>query len=163
MIPLRAYLAAGAIAAAFGAGWLANGWRLGQDAAQLQARAEHERAEAFRYMAAEQTRNAQALTALDAAAQRKLSDAETDLARFERCIAVGAGCGLRVKIRPVPARVPGSGAAACVGDRDGGAAELAADVGPDYRALRTGIVRLEEALRVCIAAGRAPAVRGVVN
>lgn len=163
MIPLRAYLAAGMLAAAFGAGWLANGWRLGQDAAQLQALGEHERAEAFRYVAAEQTRNAQALAALDAAAQERLTHAETDLARFERCIAAGAGCGLRVKIRPAPASLPAPGAAACVGDRDGGAAELAADVGPDYRALRTGIVRLEEALRVCIAAGRAPAVRGVVD
>ena len=36
MIPARAYLAAGALALAFGAGWVSNGWRLGEQTAELQ-------------------------------------------------------------------------------------------------------------------------------
>lgn len=38
MIP-AAYLAAGALALGFGAGWAANGWRLGSQIAQIEAKA----------------------------------------------------------------------------------------------------------------------------
>lgn len=150
---MNPYVIAVAAALAFGAGWTSNGWRLGERMAEndrattlAQSKAQAAMIEVER-LAAENT------AAADGVAQQEISADEKRLAELERCIAAGAGCGLRIKVRTVPAAacMP-TGDAAGVGTGGGQTAELAAELGPDYRALRTGIVRLEQALAVCISA-----------
>lgn len=142
------WAAAGALGLAVG--WTVNGWRLDGEAATLRAAAEHERAESFRLVLAEQDRAAAAVHAADVAATGRITDVEKEADRLERCIAAGTGCGLRVKVTRA-ACVPAPGAPAGVGDRGSEWAELDATARQDYRALRAGLVRLEQALAVCVA------------
>ena len=132
--------------ASFSAGALVNGWRLGE---QMQA-------ERNSWAASEQQRRAEAdaraleVWAADKHAQKEITDRENRLSEFERCIAAGRGCGLRVRIKPA-ACVP-AGEAAGVGAGAEQTAELDPAVRQDYRTLRTGIIRLEQALKVCVSA-----------
>ena len=145
MIPARAYLAAGALALAFGAGWLSNGWRLGEQAAELRAAAEHERAEAARLVIAEQQRAAESMAEADRTALEKIHEND----RLASCIAAGNGCGLRVKVAR-SACVPETAAPASVGDRGGEWAELDPGSRHDYLALRARLVTVEQALQLCV-------------
>jgi hypothetical protein len=144
---------------AFASGWLANGWRLGEQIAEASMAAQQERAEAFRWVAAEQAKSAQSMAQADQAAQEKLTNAEQDLSRLERCIADGSGCGLRIKVRTAPAKCGGVSEAGATTGLGAGAvetAELDPSLGSDYRALRIGIVELEEALRLCVSQSMMP-------
>lgn len=131
---------------AFSAGALINGWRLGE---QMQS-------ERNEWSAAEQRRRDEAdaraleVWVADQHAQKEITDRENRLSEFERCIAAGRGCGLRVRVKACPG-VP-TGETAGVGAGAEQTAELAPELGPDYRALRAGIGRLEEALKVCVSA-----------
>lgn len=98
----------------------------------------------------EQDRAAQAMRQQDTEAQQRIAEKNEQLSAFERCIADGRGCGLRVKVARCPTSLSETGAAAGVGSGSQQSVELADSVGPDYRALRTGIVRLEQALKVCV-------------
>lgn len=135
---------------AFGSGWAVNGWRLGEQIKATAEAAEKQRADAVRWAMTEQDRAAQAMRQQDTEAQQRIAEKNEQLSAFERCIADGRGCGLRVKVARCPASLPEAGAAASVGGGSQQGAELADSVGPDYRALRTGIVRLEQALKVCV-------------
>lgn len=85
----------------------------------------------------------------DVVAQEKIDEAKQKALEFERCIAAGTGCGLRVKIRPATASLPATGGS-CVGGAGEQTAELADSARPDHRALRAGILEVEEALKVCL-------------
>ena len=85
----------------------------------------------------------------DRVSQEKIDEAKQKALEFERCIAAGAGCGLRVKVRPATASVSASGGS-CVGGAGEQTAELADSARPDHRALRAGILEVEEALKVCL-------------
>jgi hypothetical protein len=89
------------------------------------------------------------LWAADQHAQKEITGHETKLSELERCIATGRGCGLRIRVAK-PAACVSAGEASGVGSGAGESAELDESARPAYRALRTGIVRLESALRVCI-------------
>ncbi|MNZ24095.1 Bacteriophage lysis protein [compost metagenome] len=120
-------------------GWQANGWRLTANyEGQLAAAAQE--AEAVRLAGEEKQR------AAEVAALQRIEDANREAARLERCVAAGAGCGLRVKT----IRVPAGPATAGVGEGCSGEAELDPGARPDYFALRAGIVQLEQALKVCV-------------
>lgn len=134
----------------FAAGWAVNGWRLGEQIKATAEAAEKQRADAVRWAMTEQDRAAQAMRQQDTEAQQRIAEKNEQLSAFERCIADGRGCGLRVKVARCPAGVPEAGAAAGVGGGSQQSVELADSVGPDYRTLRTGIVRLEQALKVCV-------------
>lgn len=131
---------------AFSAGALINGWRLGE---QMQS-------ERNEWSAAEQRRRDEAdaraleVWVADQHAQKEITDRENRLSEFERCIAAGRGCGLRVRVKACPG-LP-AGEAARVGAGAEQTAELDDSVRSDYRTLRNGIERLEKALKVCVAA-----------
>ena len=129
--------------AAFSAGALVNGWRLGE---QMQT----ERNEWAEQRRAEADARALEVWAADQHAQKEITDRENRLSEFERCIAAGRGCGLRVRVKACPG-VP-TGEAAGVGAGAEQTAELDDSARSDYRTLRTGIGRLEEALKVCVSA-----------
>lgn len=131
-------------------GWFTNGWRLGEQIAQTEAIAEHERAEAFRWVAAEQARSAadMALTDTNALIEVRREQEKTD--QLRDCIERGAGCGLRVKVIRPAACVPEAGTVAGVGDRGGEWAELDADARRDYLALRARLPVVEQALKLCV-------------
>lgn len=153
MIPARAYLAAGALVLAFGMGWVSNGWRMGEQAAQLQTAAAHERAEAFRWVAAEQKRSAAEMAIADTNALTEVKREQEETDKLRDCIERGAGCGLRVKVvRPAAqcGNLPETGAAAGVGHRGGKWAELDADARRDYLALRSRLPVIEQALKLCV-------------
>lgn len=133
----------------FGAGWKVQGWRLGeqmQEERNQWAAAEKARVDAERI---EADARALELWAADQHAQKEITEHETKLSELERCIAAGRGCGLRIRVAKPPACVS-AGEAAGVGAGAVEAAELDESARPAYRALRTGIVRLESALKVCI-------------
>lgn len=143
-------------------GWSANGWRLGEQIAQTETKAaraetaaEHERAEAFRWVAAEQNRSTEAMAEADRKATEEIAHAESETSRLERCIADGRGCGLRVRIvRSAPAKcdgVPEAGAAAGVGDRSGEWAELSRGTALDILRLESAVRVAQEALKLCVA------------
>lgn len=153
MIPARAYLAAGALALAFGAGWASNGWRMGEQAAQLQAAAEHERAEAFRWVAAEQKRSAAEMAVADTNALIEVRREQEKTDKLRDCIERGAGCGLRVKVVRTPAQcgnLPEAGAAAGVGDRGGEWAELGRGTALDILRLESAVRVAQRALKLCV-------------
>lgn len=86
----------------------------------------------------------------DTAAQGEIGSAQNQIDQLNRCITAGAGCGLRVKVKYQPGQcVPGA-AVAGVGDRGEQTAELDDVSRQDYSALRLGIVRVEQALKVCV-------------
>lgn len=119
-------------------GWQTQGWRMD---------AQHQRAIAEQLAAAEAQRLQleQQLRVAEQAALDKVATVEQENAQLDRCIRDGRGCGLRVKV----AACPGVPAAPGVGAETGGGAELDPDARQDYYALRAGIVRLEQALKVC--------------
>lgn len=143
---MNPYAIAAICAASLATGWIANGWRLGE---QMQS-------ERNEWSAAEQRRRDEAdaraleVWVADQHAQKEITNRENRLSEFERCIAAGRGCGLRVRVKACPG-VP-TGETAGVGAGAEQTAELAPELGPDYRALRAGIGRLEEALKVCVSA-----------
>jgi hypothetical protein len=122
----------------------------GNKAAQLQATAEHERAEAFRWVAAEQTRSAadMALADTNALIEVKREQEKTD--QLRDCIERSHGCGLRVKVVRGAACVSETDTTAGVGDRGGEWAELDADARRDYLALRARLPVVEQALKLCV-------------
>jgi len=142
---LNLYVIAGALAIGVIAGWQANGVRYGLQIAEAE----------LAYQATEKATADNAALALwvaDKHAQQEMSDAETKSAAFERCIDTGAGCGLRVKTRTIAAVFTGEAAGVGAGVEQ--TAELDPAARQDYRALRAGIIRTEQALKVCIAAGQ---------
>lgn len=132
--------------AAFSAGALVNGWRLGE---QMQAE-RNEWAAAEKQRRAEADARALEVWVADQRAQKEITDRENRLSEFERCIAAGRGCGLRVRVKACSS-VP-AGEAAAVGAGAEQTAELDDSARSDYRTLRNGIERLEKALKVCVAA-----------
>jgi hypothetical protein len=116
-------------------------------AAQLQATAEHERAEAFRWVAAEQARSAADMALADTNA---LIEVRRQNEKLLDCIERGGGCGLRVKVVRPAACVPEADTATGVGDRGGEWAELDADARRDYLALRARLPVVEQALKLCV-------------
>lgn len=142
---MNPYLIAAAATAAFLAGFTVNGWRLGEQIQQ-------ERTEREQTQRTDADARALELWAADQRAQQEITEHEKRLATFERCIAAGAGCGLRVKVRTVAGVCPGE--AASVGAGVEQTAELDPAARPDYRAVRSGIQRLEAALRVCVSANK---------
>lgn len=149
---MNPYAIAAICAASLATGWTANGWRLGE---QMQAeRNEWAAAEKARTDAERMESDARALElwAADARAQKEITDAEKKAADLERCIAAGRGCGLRVRV--APRACPGVPAGEVTGV--GAGAEQTAELDPaarqDYRTLRSGIIRLEQALKVCVSA-----------
>lgn len=147
MTPLPTALA---LAVAFFAGWFTNGWRLGEQIAQTEAAAEHERAEAFRWVAAEQKRSTAAMAVADTNALIEVRREQEKTDRLRDCIERGAGCGLRVKVARPAACVSEAGTAPGVGDRGGEWAELDPDARRDYLALRARLPVVEQALKLCV-------------
>lgn len=148
---MNQYALAAALAVAVATGWTANGWRLGE---QMQAeRNEWAQAEKARIDTARIEADNRALDtwAEDQRAQQEITQHETKLSELERCIAAGRGCGLRIRVAK-PATCMPTGEASGVGTGTVETAELDESARPAYRALRTGIVRLESALKVCLAA-----------
>lgn len=82
----------------------------------------------------------------EAAALEELQRATQKNQDLDRCIAAGRGCGLRVKV----AACTSVSATPGVGQPASQTAELDPSARSDYRALRDGIVRLEQALKVCV-------------
>lgn len=138
------------LAVAFFAGWAVNEWRLDasfQVERNAWAQAEQDRKDKERL---ESDNRALELWAADQREEQKRLADEKKLADFERCIADGSGCGLRVRIKAATCPSVPAGQAAGVGARTVETAQLDDSVGPDYRALRSGIQRLEAALKVCV-------------
>lgn len=149
----RIIAAGGALVLAFAVGWTANGWRAAAVIAGSVATAEHQRAEAFRWVAAEQNRSAQAMADADNQALKVVNDAEQETTRLQQCIDTGTGCGLRVRVVRTSAQcgqMPEAGAAAGVGDRGGEWAELDPVARHGYYTLRKRLPEVEQALRLCV-------------
>lgn len=136
---MNPYAIAAALALGLFSGWQANGWRY---EAKI---AERDKAEQ-----AAKDQQALDLWVADQHAQKAIQDAENKAAEFERCIDAGRGCGLRVRIQTRPAVCPGQDAGMGAGTEQ--TAELDPAARQDYRTLRAGIIRTEEALKVCISA-----------
>jgi hypothetical protein len=91
----RALVAAVGAALVFGAGWVANGWRLdGQHAAELAQRDRQALAVAEQVMAIGRAANA-AISTADAKAWKGLEDDKKELRRLRDCVADGT-CGVRL-------------------------------------------------------------------
>jgi hypothetical protein len=91
----RALAAAVGAALVFGAGWVANGWRLdGQHAAELAQRDRQALAVAEQVMAIGRAANA-AISTADAKAWKGLEDDKKELRRLRGCVADGT-CGVRL-------------------------------------------------------------------
>lgn len=155
MIDPRAYLIAGALALAFGAGWAVNGWRVGAQVADLKA-SHAEVVKTAAQAAAKQLTDAHAqrdakqdeLNNIAAAGAASLKKANDETERLRRCTADGT-CGLRIAAT-CPANTPGVPTAASgSGVGAGTGAVLTAAAGQDYFALRANIARTEETLTTC--------------
>lgn len=155
MITWRAGAALALVAAAFGAGWAANGWRLDGRAAEM--RADHEAAAgaAWRENAREvsrlagETRELQArLNAIASQARTDLENANAETNALRDCLRRGA-CGLRVNAAPAscPAAVPRAPDGRPVDS--GAGAVLTPDAESAYFALREGLARTEAKLKAC--------------
>lgn len=110
----RALVAAVGAALVFGAGWVANGWRLdGQHAAELVQRDRQALAVAEQVMAIGRAANA-AISTADAKAWKGLEDDKKELRRLRGCVADGT-CGVRL-IAAQSGHGPGDPGAGSVGD-----------------------------------------------
>lgn len=93
MIDPRLYIAAGALVVAFSAGWLANGWRLNAEIADIRAdHAEHER-ERVAQINSELLRRQTALEGIRKDAQEQIATADAG-----RAAAESAADGLRAEL-----------------------------------------------------------------
>lgn len=140
-------------------GWTTAGWRHDAATSRLQAAAEHERAEAFRWVAAEQKRSAATMAVEDARATGEVNHAKQETERLLGCIERGDGCGLRVRVVRTAAKcreLPEAGTTPGVGDRGGEWAELDPATRSSYRALRERLPVIEQALKVCVNAAQQP-------
>jgi hypothetical protein len=91
----RALVTTVGVALVFGAGWVANGWRLdGQHAAELAQRDRQALAVAEQVMAIGRAANA-AISSADAKAWKGLEDDKKELRRLRGCVADGT-CGVRL-------------------------------------------------------------------
>ena len=98
----RALVATLGAALVFGAGWVANGWRLdGQHATELAQRDRQALAVAEQVMAIGRAANA-AISTADAKAWKGLEDDKKELRRLRGCVADGT-CGVRLITKYVPA------------------------------------------------------------
>lgn len=150
----------GALVLGLVVGWFSNGWRLGEQIAQTDTRtaraetaAEHERAEAFRWVIAEQKRSAAEMAVADTNALIEVRREQEKTDKLRDCIERGTGCGLRVKIVRTPAQcgnLPETGAAAGVGDRGGEWAELDPATRRDYYTLREQLAVVQRAAKLCV-------------
>lgn len=143
------------LALAFGAGWVVNGWRLGERAAEVQADHEAAASAAWRENARELSRlqeladDLQArVNATTAQARKDLEIANAETNALRDCLRRGT-CGLRVNTAPTacPPAVPG---APDRGPVDPGAGTvLTPDAESAYFTLREGLTRTEAKLRAC--------------
>lgn len=150
----------GALVLGLAVGWFSNGWRLGEQIAQTDARtaraetaAEHERAEAFRWVIAEQKRSAAEMAVADTNALIEVRREQEKADKLRDCIERGTGCGLRVRVvRPATqcGNLPEADTATGLGDRGGEWAELDSDARRDYLALRARLPVIEQALKLCV-------------
>lgn len=155
MIPAKAYMAAGALVVAFGAGWLANGWRFEAKLSDLRsqyaadvATAARTALNAQRRLDDERDALATRLAVIDTTETDKLKKARNETDRLQRCIDNGS-CGLRVRVIG-PACSGGLQGPTPAGGVDSGAgAALAPDARQDYFALRAGINSTEAKLSAC--------------
>jgi len=94
-VSARALVATVGVALVFGAGWVANGWRLdGQHAAELAQRDRQALAVAEQVMAIGRAANA-AISNADTKAWKGLEDDKKELRRLRGCVADGT-CGVRL-------------------------------------------------------------------
>lgn len=152
MIDPRLYIAAGALAAAFGAGWLGNGWRLGGTISDLKA--EHSQTvataartalNAQRALDDQRDKLATRLSEIDGVETAALRTENDEIERLRKCVADGT-CGLRLAAT-CPSDVPRapSGSGVDTGTEPG----LTPDAGQAYFALRTGIATAKAQLSAC--------------
>lgn len=128
----------------------AQGLRYGEKIAKAETAISTERAEAMKFILAEQEAGTARMAAADQKYTGELTDAKGKIADLERRVAAGAS-GLRVKAKcPAAKPVPEAGSVAGVGSGDGESAELSANARPDYYALRLGIAGVEAALKACV-------------
>ena len=153
-IPGAAWRYGATFAAGLALAALVQSWRYDAQIAGMERIAEHERAESFRLVHAEQSRAIKAMSDADAKYSKEVSDATAKTEALLRCIESGSGCGLRIKTKPAPS-VPGTGPYSGVGQGSGEYSELDPSLGSAYRALRIEIARKEAALKMCVAAHEA--------
>ena len=97
----RALVTTVGVALVFGAGWVANGWRLDdQHATELAQRDRQALAVAEQVMAIGRAANA-AISTADAKAWKGLEDDKKELGRLRGCVAAGT-CGVRLIVKPTP-------------------------------------------------------------
>lgn len=151
----KLYVYAAAIAITFGAGWTANGWRMGSKLDAFKAQQSEAVAAANASALAlqktldnERDGKAKELAAIDGKYTGQLKEANDETNRLQRCIDNGT-CGLRINtIRTAcPSAVPGTSAAASVDS--GAGTELAPAARQDYFSLRSGLNRQRAKLAAC--------------
>lgn len=155
MGPLKPWLAVGALAVAFGAGWAVNGWRVGSEVSELKAaHAEVVRVAATGYSKqltqayADRDAKQAELDNIAQAGRAAIKEAEDETERLRRCLADGT-CGLRIAAT-CPTKPPGVPPAGTGGGVGAPASPvLTAAAGQDYLALRANITRTEETLTTC--------------
>lgn len=134
-------------------GWWFTDLAADAAASKLQAAIQHERAEAFRWVAAEQKRSAAEMAVADTRALSEIRREQEKTDQLRDCIERGAGCGLRVKVVRTPARcgnLPEAGTAAGLGDRGGEWAELDPATRRDYYTLREQLAVVQRAAKLCV-------------
>jgi prophage endopeptidase len=150
MIPGAVWRYGAAFALGLAVAGTAQGWRYTAQIATAEAAISAERAEAMKFVLAEQEASAARMAEADQKYTGELSDAKGKIADLEQRVAAGTS-GLRVKAKcPAAKQLPETGSASSVGDRDGESAELSANARPDYYALRLGIAGVEAALKACV-------------
>lgn len=128
----------------------AQGWRYGEKIATAEATAANGHLEAQRYVQAEQDRSAAALAAADLKHTRELNDELAKNANLDDAVATG-NKRLFVAAKCPAAKLPEAPATTGVGSRGSERPELDPALRPTYRALRDGLVKAKEALRLCVA------------
>lgn len=153
MLPNWMLTHGGALLLGAAAGWWFTDLAADAAASKLQAATQHERAEAFRWVAAEQKRSVAEMAVADTQALAEVRREQEETDKLRDCIERGNGCGLRVKVVRAATQcgnMPETGTPAGVGDRGGEWAELDADARRDYLALRARLPIVEQALKLCV-------------